>query len=340
MKNIFRVTLLTALACLLCFSCTNINDPEALTADKFTVNKMKVEGFLLEGLNAVYDSCDFTLIREEIVTTTIKDTSLADDKQPKVDPVTNKIELGTGTVADVASLYKSGATYVKLDKPVIIEDKPATVKTEGTRTTTVGYSYSFYLTAEIDTDVFVKIQVLDKKLVAKNSELAIIPSAYGTKDENLVSKMMVVKATDVKAENFIPATFAWEDATNIEKPVVRFYIIGDLPGVTKWSWDDSDKLLMTAKSATEQEWTYKATETKTIEFKFTNAPRWDPQPTINAGAASEADGVQDVKLGTAYTMLVDKDSKNLKLAVTKDKEYVFILNVADTSNPTVTVTEK
>ena len=65
MKNIFRVALLTALACLLCFSCTNINDPETLTADKFTVNKMKVEGFLLEGLNAVYDDCDFTLIREE-----------------------------------------------------------------------------------------------------------------------------------------------------------------------------------------------------------------------------------------------------------------------------------
>lgn len=120
--------------------------------------------------------------------------------------------------------------------------------------------------------------------------------------------------------------------------VEHYYIIGDLPGVTTWDWSKSDKLVMTAKSATEQEWTYKATETKTIEFKFTNDPSWDG--TINAGAASDDPGVQDVKLGTAYTMTLGGGSKNLKLAVTKEKEYVFVLNVADTSKPTVTVTEK
>ena len=120
--------------------------------------------------------------------------------------------------------------------------------------------------------------------------------------------------------------------------VEHYYIIGDLPEVTTWDWSKSDKLIMTAKSATEQEWTYKATETKTIEFKFTNAPSWTA--SINAGAESKDAGVQDVTLGTAYTMTLGSGSENLKLAVTKDKEYVFILNVADTSNPTVTVTEK
>ena len=120
--------------------------------------------------------------------------------------------------------------------------------------------------------------------------------------------------------------------------VEHYYIIGDLPGVTTWDWSKSDKLVMTAKSATEQEWTYKATETKTIEFKFTNAPDWGA--SINAGAESEDAGVQDVKLGTAYTMTLGSGSKNLKLAVTKNKEYVFVLNVADASKPTVTVTEK
>ena len=301
MKNIFRVALLTALACLLCFSCTNINDPETLTADKFTVNEMKVEGFYVEGLASSYDGKTIELVY------------VTKDKDGKdVETV-----VGTSaTVADVASLYKSGATMVKFANPVV-------VKGNGT----------YYLKLE-DGE---KVQVLNKKMELDNAELEMLTSPYGTKEDKLVSKMVVVKAVPVSGKN-IPATFAWEDATNVNKPVAKFYIIGDLPGVTSWSWDDSDKLIMTAKSATEQEWTYKATETKTIEFKFTNDPSWSA--TINAGAASEDPGVQDVKLGTAYTMTLGASSKNLKLAVTKDKEYVFVLNVADTSKPKVTVTEK
>lgn len=326
MKNIFRVALLTALACLLCFSCTNINDPEALTADKFTVNKMKVEGFLLDGLNAVYDGCDFTLIREEIVTTTIKDTSLADDKQPKVDPVTNKIELGTGTVADVASLYKSGATYVKLDKPVIIEDKPATVKTEGTRTTSVGYAYSYYLTAEIDTDVFVKIQVLDKKLVAKNSELAIIPSAYGTKDENLVSKMMVIKANNVKAENFIPATFAWEDATNVEEPKSRMFICGDF---TDWGWKEENEMTLGSDGV----FTFEIKEKTAIQFKISGVLAW--QDNANWTTACS------ITIGGDYTpMKVGGGLPNTEVSgMDASKTYVIYFN-PNLETPSVKIAEK
>ena len=326
MKNIFRVALLTALACLLCFSCTNINDPEALTADKFTVNKMKVEGFLLDGLNDVYDGCDFTLIREEIVTTTIKDTSLADDKQPKVDPVTNKIELGTGTVADLDNLYKSGTAYVKLDKPVIIEDKPATVKTEGTRTTTVGYAYSYYLTAEIDTDVFVKIQVLDKKLVAKNSELAIIPSAYGTKDENLVSKMMVIKANNVKAENFIPATFAWEDATNVEEPKSRMFICGDF---TDWGWKEENEMTLGSDGV----FTFEIKEKTAIQFKISGVLDWkDNANWTTAGSITIGGDYTPMKVGGG---LPNTDVSGMDAS----KTYVIYFN-PNLETPSVKIAEK
>lgn len=291
MKNIFRTVLLTALACLLCFSCTNINDPETLKAEQFTVNEMKVEGFYVEGLDASYDGKTVELVYvTKDAETVIGESSI---------------------IADNSKLYKSGSTKIKFTNPELIKEK-------GT----------FYLKLEGGD----KVQVLNEKMEMVNADLGIISSAYGTKEDGLAKKMVVVKAASIVSKS-IPATFAWEDAAKVSNPVLTFYIIGDLPGVTNWNWDDKDKLVMKAESASEQVWEYTATSTKTIEFKFTNAPSWDA--VINAGA----DENQDVTLGTAYELTLGIGSKNCKLAVTKDKKYKFVLNVADPTKLTIKVTE-
>ena len=162
MKNIFRVALLTALACLLCFSCTNINDPETLTADKFTVNKMKVEGFYIEGLDESYDQKTIQLMYA------IKDK----DGKEQASLVAEAIVGGKdkSTLPDKA--------YVKLAEPKVVEGN-------GT----------YYLKFKDDDKT--KVQVLNKKMEYENADVGMLSSPYGTKDDALISKFMVVKATPV-----------------------------------------------------------------------------------------------------------------------------------------------
>ena len=50
-----------------------------------------------------------------------------------------------------------------------------------------------------------KVQVLNKKMELDNAELEMLTSPYGTKEDKLVSKMVVVKAVPVSGKN-IPAT--------------------------------------------------------------------------------------------------------------------------------------
>lgn len=174
MKNIFRTVLLTALACLLCFSCTNINDPETLKAEQFTVNEMKVEGFYVEGLDASYDGKTVELVYvTKDAETVIGESSI---------------------VADNSKLYKSGSTKIKFTNPELIKEK-------GT----------FYLKLEGGD----KVQVLNEKMEMVNADLGIISSAYGTKEDGLAKKMVVVKAASIVSKS-IPATFAWEDAAKVE----------------------------------------------------------------------------------------------------------------------------
>lgn len=185
MKNIFRVALLTALACLLCFSCTNINDPETLTADKFTVNKMKVEGFYIEGLDESYDQKTIQLMYA------IKDK----DGKEQASLVAEAIVGGKdkSTLPDKA--------YVKLAEPKVVEGN-------GT----------YYLKFKDDDKT--KVQVLNKKMEYENADVGMLSSPYGTKDDALISKFMVVKATPVAGEG-IPATFAWDDKVNVKEPAAR-----------------------------------------------------------------------------------------------------------------------
>lgn len=208
-------------------------------------------------------------------------------------------------------------------------DKISLTKEEVEKLAIVSQKNNFVIESGKEIIIVLDNIILRKCMFTSDEDINAIKKIYFLSSHPVIDSQLYKKIKDrvvFNADNF-PCLV-----------VEHYYIIGDLPGVTNWNWDNSDKLIMTAKSATEQEWTYKATETKTIEFKFTNAPSWTA--SINAGAASKDAGVQDVTLGTAYTMTLGFGSENLKLAVTKDKEYVFILNVADTSNPTVTVTEK
>ena len=57
-KNIFNTVagLLVAVSMLFAaIGCTNVNDPETLKKDNFTVNKMAITGFKVTGLNGNYD---------------------------------------------------------------------------------------------------------------------------------------------------------------------------------------------------------------------------------------------------------------------------------------------
>lgn len=289
MKNIFRVALLTALACLLCFSCTNINDPETLTADKFTVNEMKVEGFYVEGLDASYDGKTIELVY------------VTKDKDGKdVETV-----VGTSaTVADVASLYKSGATMVKFANPVV-------VKGNGT----------YYLKLE-DGE---KVQVLNKKMELGNAELEMLTSPYGTKEDKLVSKMVVVKAVPVSGKN-IPATFAWEDATNVEEPKSRMFICGDF---TDWAWLEDNEMTLGSDGV----FTFEIKEKTAIAFKISGVLAW--QDNANWTTAGS------ITIGGDYTpMKVGGGLPNTEVSgMDASKTYVIYFN-PNLETPSVKIAEK
>lgn len=330
MKNIFRTVLLTALACLLCFSCTNINDPETLKAEQFAVaDKMYVEGFIVEGLNTAYDGTTVKLIRNEAITTTVVDSS----KEKQADPVetVNPIELASAKVADSAKFHKEGTAYVKLEKPVLIQDKATTTVEEGTVTTTVSYSYSYYLDIE-----GVKVQVLNDKYVSENSSLKIVPSPYGTKDENLAKKMLVVKTSGIEAIDSIPATFNWEDSSKVAEPKIIFYIIGD---ITKNKFKE-----LTAVDATTQTYEFKYTASDMTEwggslnggvyFKMTDKGAWGNDTTEYG--SDNADIVRS--LDTAFDV---NGGANIKVKLVDNETYIIKLDLSGaTPKCTVSLKEK
>ena len=236
MKNIFRTVLLTALACLLCFSCTNINDPETLKAEQFTVNEMKVEGFYVEGLDASYDGKAVELVYvTKDAETVIGESSI---------------------VADNSKVYKSGSTKIKFNNPELIKEK-------GT----------FYLKLEGGD----KVQVLNEKMEMVNADLGIISSAYGTKEDGLAKKMVVVKAASIVSKS-IPATFAWEDAKNVNEPKLRMFICGDF---TEWSWKEENEMTLEDGDI----FTFEITEKEGIAFKISAVLAW--QDDANWTTASE-----------------------------------------------------
>ena len=304
MKNIFRTVLLTALACLLCFSCTNINDPETLTADKFTVNKMKVEGFYVEGLADDYDQETVQLMYA------VKDK---DNKEQST-------LIAEAIVGGKDESTVPGKAYVKLAEPKIVEGN-------GT----------YYLKFKDDDKT--KVQVLNKKMAYENADVGMLSSPYGTKDDALVSKFMVVKATPVVGEG-IPATFAWDDAKNVAKPAVRkdlletaFFAINGPMGIKPLTKENSYTVEFTAveKSwgAGDGDMNFTAYAQATEAARDDNDKWWDKVVYRFGGF--------DVNLGTKTECKSDGDNITIK-GITNGNKYKAVF----TSTPSkvyVTITE-
>ena len=304
MKNIFRVALLTALACLLCFSCTNINDPETLTADKFTVNKMKVEGFYVEGLADDYDQKTVQLMYA------VKDKDGKDQATLVAEAIVGGKDAST----------VPGKAYVKLAEPKIVEGN-------GT----------YYLKFKDDDKT--KVQVLNKKMAYENADVGMLSSPYGTKDDALVSKFMVVKATPVVGEG-IPATFAWDDAKNVKEPAVRkdlletaFFAINGPMGIKPLTKENSYTVEFTAEEkgwgAGDGDMCFTAYAQATEAARDDNGKWWDKTVYRFGGF--------DVNLGTKTECKSDGDNITIK-GITNGNKYKAVF----TSTPTkvyVTITE-
>ena len=293
MKNIFRVALLTALACLLCFSCTNINDPEALTADKFTVNKMKVEGFYVEGLADDYDQKTVQLMYA------VKDK---DNKEQST-------LIAEAIVGGKDESTVPGKAYVKLAEPKIVEGN-------GT----------YYLKFKDDDKT--KVQVLNKKMAYENADVGMLSSPYGTKDDALISKFMVVKATPVAGEG-IPATFAWDDAKNVKEPEERVFHLAGM--VFKGGWDDwwQDAHVLTDEE--EQEYTLKMVD------KVPTGKEWGIFPE---GLGNQFN-IENVKFGERTKLTLNPGSNstmetNWEEGVTYKAKIEFVSN--DYTDPEIYIT--
>ena len=102
-KNIFNTVagLLVAVSMLFAaIGCTNVNDPETLKKDNFTVNKMAITGFKVTGLDGNYDHSTIELV-------------VVKGKTEEV--------VASGIIADDADDQAPGSAYVKLSTPYIFD---------------------------------------------------------------------------------------------------------------------------------------------------------------------------------------------------------------------------
>ena len=105
-KNIFNTVagLLVAVSMLFAaIGCTNINDPDTLKNDSFTVNKMAFTGFKVIGLDGSYDHATVQLKSGDTV-------------------------IAEGFIADDADDLKPGSAFVKLATPYIFEAAKSSAK--------------------------------------------------------------------------------------------------------------------------------------------------------------------------------------------------------------------
>lgn len=321
MKKFLRAVTFVAMVCLIATGCTNINDPTTLKEEQFVVNKMLLSGFSISGLDKSLDGQTAELVMVTKVET------IVDGKVDEGQTSTTEKTIASAKVGDTDKLYKSGCTYVKLGKPVLIErDKDKTEVVD--KKTTKNTATSYYV--KIGADVVVKAMGDDN--VLENAVLEVVPSPYGTKDDKLEARFVTVQASNAKDSVEIIGTFAW--GKDVEEPKTKFYIQGSM---LNWDWGKPENCLMTSESLTVHTWEYTSEKAETIEFKFTSEPSWDA--SINAGAESDTAGANVVTIGKPFSLVLGGGSKNCKVTLEANKKYKFALDVTDLEALKVTVTE-
>lgn len=323
MKKFLRAVTFVAMVCLIATGCTNINDPTTLKEEQFVVNKMWLSGFSISGLDESFDGKTAELIMVTKVETVV------DGKVDEGQTQSTEKNIASAKVGDTDELYISGCTYVKLDKPVLIErDKDKTVVVD--KKTTKNTSTSYYVKITTDSGVVV-VKALGDDNVLENAVLEVVPSPYGTKDDELEARFVTVQASNAKDSAEIIGTFAW--GKDVEEPKTKFYIQGSMLG---WSWAKPEDCLMTSESLTVHTWEYTSEKAEAIEFKFTSEPSWEA--AINAGAESDADGANVVTIGEPFSLVLGAGSKNCKVTLEANKKYKIALDVTDLAALKVTVT--
>ena len=321
MKKFLRAVTFVAMVCLIATGCTNINDPTTLKEEQFVVNKMWLSGFSISGLDKSLDGQTAELVMVTKVETVV------DGKVDEGQTLSTEKTIASAKVGDTDELYISGCTYVKLAEPVLIErDKDKTEDVD--EKTTKNTSTSYYV--KIGADVVVK--AMGDGNVLENAVLEVVPSPYGTKDDELEARFVTVQASNAKDSAEINGTFAW--GKDVEEPKTKFYIQGSMLG---WSWDKPENCLMDSETSTVHTWVYTSEKAEAIEFKFTSEPSWDA--SINAGAESDADGANVVTIGEPFPLVLGAGSKNCKVTLESNKKYKFALDVTDLEALKVTVTE-
>lgn len=184
-KNIFNTVagLLVAVSMLFAaIGCTNINDPDTLKNDSFTVNKMAITGFKVTGLDGNYDHSTVKLMVVKHV--------LDGEKEKEETEVA-----ASGIIADDKDNLNPGSAYVKLTTPYIFdagENSPV--------------DFECYLEIEKAGVTLGKVEAVDTEDATKTApaKLAIVSSPYGTKDADLAKRYVeVVVANGVGTFSFV-----------------------------------------------------------------------------------------------------------------------------------------
>ena len=163
-KNIFNTVagLLVAVSMLFAaIGCTNINDPDTLKNDSFTVNKMAITGFKVIGLEGSYDHATVQLKSGDTV-------------------------IAEGIIADDDDDLTPGSAFVKLETPYIFDAGENSPK-----------DFECYLEVVKSGVTLAKIQAVDSEdlTAVANAKLPIIPSPYGTKDADLAKRYVDVQVS-------------------------------------------------------------------------------------------------------------------------------------------------
>lgn len=164
-KNIFNTVagLLVAVSMLFAaIGCTNINDPETLKNDGFTVNKMAITGFKVSGLNGNYDHATVQLKGTDGV-------------------------IAEGIIADEEESLTPGTAFVKLGTPYIFDAGEHEPK-----------DFECYLEVVKSGIKLAEIKAVDPEdlTAVANAKLPIIASPYGTKDADLAKRYVDVQVSN------------------------------------------------------------------------------------------------------------------------------------------------
>lgn len=317
MKKFLRAVTFVAMVCLIATGCTNINDPTTLKEEQFVVNKMWLSGFSISGLDKSLDGQTAELVMVTKVETVV------DGKVDEGQTENTEETIASAKVGDTDELYISGCTYVKLEEPVLIErdkDKTKVVDEKTTKNT----STSYYVKITTDSGVVV-VKALGDGNALENAVLEVVPSPYGTKDDELEARFVTVQASNAKDSAEIIGTFAW--GKDVEKPITKFYICGAC------NFDKSNKFdVMTIKD--------KDTRTYEFEYKSEMSKNWESPE--NGVAFKIIPGVDvwdpvyfaDAKLepGKGWVNCGTNSGNNATAESLEDGvTYIISLNIADPS---------